>query len=278
MPISSDYVKIIEKISDRISIPKVKDIVIPTKKSNQNISNFAAVALEDNTIGIIFINLTNNVKQKFFNLNPKQYRGMQALNLAKKFESKDLFNKSLGLGGINAISQFLFKKCEFSFEYASDSLGLLEIDKDDIVGMVGFFPPLVNHIERIGNKLIIIEKKGELLKEGLNWRVTLDPSELKPCNKILITSTTLLNETIDEILQHCKDAEKISMIGPTAGFLPDPLFKRRINIIGGTRVVDPRLLLHSIENNIKWAGSAKKYIIKKNLYVGYKNLLNEILK
>ena len=218
MSISLDYVEIIERIVDRISIPRIKDIIVPKKESKQNKSNFAAVALEDGTIGIIFTNLTQDVKQKFYNINSNNYKGMQTSTLAKMFESKDLFRKSLGLGGINVISQFLFKKSEFCFEQVSDSLGLLEIDKDDIVGMVGFFPPLVNHIERMGNKLIIIEKKEELLKMGLNWRVTLDPSELKTCNKVLITSTTVLNETIDEILQFCKDAEKISMIGPTAAF------------------------------------------------------------
>lgn len=276
MSISSEYIKIIERISDRLSIPSIKDIIVPKKESCQKKSNFAAVALEDDTIGIIFINLTNDVKNKFYKLKSYNYEGMQALDLAQKFESKDLFNKALGLGGINVISQFLFKKSDFCFEQVSDSLGLLEIDKDDIVGMVGFFPPLVKHIEKMGNKLIIIEKKEELLKMGLNWRVTLDPSELKLCNKVLITSTTVLNETIDEILQFCKDAEKISMIGPTAGFLPDPLFKRGIDILGGTRAVDSKLLLHSIENNIKWAESAKRYIIRKVNYTGYENLLNAI--
>lgn len=276
MSITSDFIKIIEKISDRISIPNIKDIIIPKKESNQKVSNFAVVALEDNTIGIIFINLTNSVKQEFFNLKSDQYKRIPALNLAKMFESKDLFKKSLGLGGINAISQYLFKKSQFSFEDVSDSLGLLEIDKHDIVGMVGFFPPLVKHIENIGSKLIIIEKKEELLKKAMNWNVTLDPSELNSCNKILITSTTVLNETVDEILKHCQAAQKISIIGPTAGFLPDPLFKRGINIIGGTRVVDPTLLVNSIQNNVKWAGSAKRYVIKKNNYIGYEKLLNKL--
>jgi uncharacterized protein (DUF4213/DUF364 family) len=274
--ISSDYIKIIESISDRLSIPRIKDIIVPNKQSDQSISNFAAVALEDDTIGIIFINLTHDVKEMFFNLNSKNYKGIQASDLANMFESKDLFSKSLGLGGINAISQFLFKQSEFNYKHVSDSLGLLEIDQQDTVGMVGFFPPLVKHIERMGNKLIVIERKKDLLKVGLNWKVTLDPSELEYCNKILITSTTVLNETIDEILRFCKDADKISMIGPTAGFLPDPLFKRGIDILGGTQVIDSRLLLHSIKNNIKWAGSAKKYIIRKINYEGFERLLSKI--
>lgn len=276
MSISSDYIKIGERISDRLSIPRIKDIIVPKKQFNQKNSNFAAVVLEDNTIGIIFINLADNVKSKFYKLDPKYYKGMEILSLAKLFESKDLFSKSLGLGGINAISQFLLKQSGFYFEDASDSLGLLEIDKDDIIGMVGFFPPLIKHIETIGNRLIVIEKKKDLIKKGLNWKVTLDPSELKLCNKVLITGTTVLNDTIDEILRFSKDAERLSMIGPTAGFLPDPLFNRGIDILGGTRVIDSRLLLHSLENNIKWAGSAKKYIIRKVNYKGFENLLNNL--
>lgn len=93
---------------------------------------------------------------------------------------------------------------------------------------------------------------------------------------MLITSTTVLNETIDEILDYCSNTEKISMIGPTAGFLPDPLFKRGIDIIGGTHLIDSKLLIHSIINNIKWSGSVKKYIIKRTNYIGYKNILKKI--
>ena len=200
MSISSDYIKIIERISERISIPRIKDIVVPKKQSNQNNSNFAAVVLEDNTIGIIFINLTHDVKHEFYNLNSNNYKGMQTSTLAKMFESKDLFSKSLGLGGINAISQFLFKESDFCYEHVSDSLGLLEIDKGDIVGMVGFFPPLVNHLEKMGNKLVVIEKKRELLKKGLNWRVTCNSSAYKGffeiVNFISLVSVRLLSTSI----------------------------------------------------------------------------------
>ena len=276
MSISSEFIKIVEKITSRIFIPQIKNIVIPKQKENVKKSNFAALILEDNSIGIFFINLRTEVKLLFKNFDSEAYKGMNPSFFAKKFESKDLFDKSLGLGAINAIGQFIFKKCNFSFEYISDSLGLLEIEKHDTVGMVGFFPSLVNIIESKGNKLIVIEKKKELLKKGKNWKVTLDPSELELCNKILITSTTVLNETIDEILQHCSNAEKVSMIGPTAGFLPDPLFKRGIDIIGGSQIIDSRLLIHSIRNNIRWGKSVKKYIIKRADYIGYENILKQL--
>ena len=73
----------------------------------------------------------------------------------------------------------------------------------------------------MGNHLIVIEKKANLVQKTNNWEVTLDPAQLEKCNKVLITSTTILNESIDDILKFCSQAEKISIIGPTAGFFPD---------------------------------------------------------
>jgi len=200
MSISSEFIKIVEKITSRIFIPQIKNIVIPKQKENVKKSNFAALILEDNSIGIFFINLRTEVKLLFKNFDSEAYKGMNPSFFAKKFESKDLFDKSLGLGAINAIGQFIFKKCNFSFEYISDSLGLLEIEKHDTVGMVGFFPSLVNIIESKGNKLIVIEKKKELLKKGKNWKVTLDPSELELCNKI--------KEHVPDFYIHCSDIGK----------------------------------------------------------------------
>jgi uncharacterized protein (DUF4213/DUF364 family) len=54
--------------------------------------------------------------------------------------------------------------------------------------------------------------------------VTLDVTELSTCNKILCTSTTILNNSLEEILNHCAPDALVSIIGPTAGYFPDPLF------------------------------------------------------
>ena len=236
MTISSDYLKIVNEIAKKVQIPSIKEIIVPTVDETAKKSNFAAILLEDDTIGVFFIAISQEVKKLIEKIDSKVYKGQSPIDLAKNFSSKDLYEKSLSMGCINSISQYIFKKTDFPFDYTSDSLGLLNINENDVIGMVGFFPPLVSLIERKENKLIIIEKKEALIKKEKNWVVTLDPVKLEGCNKVLITSTTVLNETIDDILRFCSNAEKISIIGPTAGFLPDPLFKRGINVVGGTRI------------------------------------------
>ena len=278
MSISSEYIKIIEEASNVINIPLIKDIIVPPYDSESKKANFSAIVLEDSTIGLIFINLNPAVKQKFKSEDFSELKKKNVVQLARSFNSKDLFEKSLGLGCINAISQFIFKRADFNLNFTSDSLGLLNIKHNDIVGMVGFFPPLVKLIEKIGSKLIIIEKKEDLVQETNSWTVTLEPNKLKKCNKVLITGTTVLNETIDDILQYCTNATQASIIGPTASFLPDPIFDRGINILGGAFVVDSDSLIRSIQQNIKWGRSVEKYVIYKDNYPGYEDLFSRVIK
>ncbi len=269
MSLSSEYLEIINKISESFFIPPIKDVIIPLNDERNKNSNFAAIILDDNSVGIFFINLNQNIKDLMQKTNFQVYKGMDPSFLARKFSSNNLFDKCLRLGCINAISQYIFKKNKFHFDYTTDSLGLLDADETDIIGMVGFFPPLVQRIANKANRLIILEKKKELINKNKNWLVTLNPKHLESCNKILITSTTIMNETIDDILFHCTNAQKISIIGPTAGFLPDPLFKRNIDVIGGTNVHDVDLFIKSITNNLKWGKAVKKYTIERKKYKSF---------
>jgi uncharacterized protein (DUF4213/DUF364 family) len=86
----------------------------------------------------------------------------------------------------------------------------------------------------------------------------------------------VLNDSIDDILSYCQNAEKISMIGPTAGFLPDPLFERGVDVIGGTYVSNPSLFMERIQENRKWSNSTKKYCIQAKNYAGFRALIKEL--
>ena len=282
MSIASDFLKIIEQISQKITIPFIKDVYIPPinpkNKDHSKLSNFGAIMLEDGAIGIFFVSLSPDIKKIGENVDLSQYTGMNPIILAKKFGSLDSFEKTLGLGAINAISQHIFKKSDYLFDFTSDPLGLLNLNKFDKPGMVGFFPPLVKLIQEMALELIIVEKKTQLVKKTANWEVTLDLNRLVDCNKILITSTTVLNESIDEVLKYCSKAEKISIIGPTAGFFPDPLFLRGIDIVGGTYIHNSKLFMELISENKRWGPSTKKYCIQKKNYPGISSLLDKIEK
>jgi uncharacterized protein (DUF4213/DUF364 family) len=282
MSINTDFIDIINQISEEITIPNIKTVFFPKTNieinKNSRKSHFGAIELEDGTIGTIYISLSNNVREKGSSTNPQEFMGIDIFDLAKKFSSSDEFEKTVGLGAINAISQYIFKKSNFQFDSRTDSLGLLDLNSKDKVGMVGFFPPLVKAIEELDIPLIVIELNTNLVQTTEKWEVTLDSNRLIECNKVLITSTTVLNNTVDNILEKCSQAEKISMVGPTAGFLPDPLFKRNIDVVGSTFIHDSNLFMELVTQNKRWGPSTRKYCIQKKDYDGFDSLLKKVAK
>lgn len=280
MSIIKEFINAIDFISEKISIPLIKTVYFPRNEikipHGPRKSNFGAMQLEDGSIGIIYINLSNNVRKKGAIIDPIEFKGTDPTVIAQKFASSDEFERTVGLGAINAISQHLFKKSNFSFDLTTDSLGLLDLNTEDVVGMVGFFPPLVRVIEQLNIPLKVIELDPTLVRQTENWEVTLDSNELRKCNKVLITSTTVLNNTIEDILDKCSKAEKISMIGPTAGFIPDPLFKRGVDVLGSTYIHDSNLFMKLISQDKRWGPSTKKYCIQKDNYQGFLSLLEDI--
>ncbi len=53
---------------------------------------------------------------------------------------------------------------------------------------------------------------------------------------LLITGTTLLNDTLDEILAAAKPNACKVVVGPTVGLVPDAFLRRRCDILGSIRV------------------------------------------
>lgn len=55
------------------------------------------------------------------------------------------------------------------------------------------------------------------------------------------------NNSLDEILSHCSPDALISVVGPTAGYFPDPLFARGVDVIGGRVVKNGDMLIQRLE-------------------------------
>jgi len=104
------------------------------------------------------------------------------------------------------------------------------------------------------------------LKNEFRKMVTELTTKLSKCNKILCTSTTILNNSLDEILAHCSPDAFISIIGPTAGYFPDPLFARGVDVVGGRVVKNGALFLQLIAEGKRWGDATRKTCFQKGTY------------
>ena len=106
--------------------------------------------------------------------------------------------------------------------------------------------------------------------------VTADPEKLSACNKVIITASTLLNNSIDEILDYAGGAERKVVIGPTAGFFPDPLFSRGVAAIGGSEILSATTAQQRLSENKGLGDSARKFLISKPDYPGLERIIHNL--
>jgi len=185
------------------------------------------------------------------------------------------WQRSLGIAAINATSQYLLKQSGYVLPAMRETVPQLALQEEDHVGMVGYFPPLVEQIRAFGTSLTVLELDERWLQEADEFTVTLDPAHLNGCNKIVCTGTVLVNQTLDSVLTHCEDATRILIVGPTTGCLPDPLFKRGVTLLGGNRVVEPDRFLDLWSTQQKWRDATERYALYSEAdYPGVATLLS----
>jgi uncharacterized protein (DUF4213/DUF364 family) len=104
-------------------------------------------------------------------------------------------------------------------------------------------------------------------------RVTTDASELSPCRQVLATGTLMLNDSLDRMLAHCGGAERVSLIGPSVGGPPDPLFARGVTLLGGHWVRDAPGFVAALRAGTPTGALAYKSSVVRADYPGWEALL-----
>lgn len=258
-------------MTERFSPPPIAEVFFPPfrRGGQPKDAQFMALRLEDGATGISYLLLPDEKMDEYSALRPADFIGKAPRDFALPFGSVDPVKEMIALGAINAICQHVMRKTRFEVESAPDPLGLLSVSAGDRVGMVGLFFGLTKEIKKAGAELVVIEKKDHLVERFPDLSISMDPSRLRTCNKVLCTGTTLLNNTLDEILSHCSQDAFVSIIGPTAGYFPDPLFARGVDVVGGRAVTNGELFLQRLAERKRWGETARATCFRRETYPGH---------
>ena len=270
MSLQDEFRKMITGLTTKFAVPPIADIFIPPfyNGGQPKEAEFIAICLKGGAAGISYVLLPDDKMEAYTTLRPSVFVGKDPLELALEFGNDDPVKEMIGLAAINAICQQVMWETRFAVDTATDSLGLLSVSPGDRIGMVGLFLPLIKTIQNAGANLIVVEKKAALIQEFPGLPITLDPSELGACNKILCTSTTVLNHSLDEVLTCCSPDAFVSVIGPTAGYFPDALFARGVDVVGGRVVKDGPAFLQLLAGKKRWGDATRKTCFRKETYAG----------
>lgn len=179
---------------------------------------------------------------------------------------------ALGFAAANALTRELFDRAGFVPPAAGDSIGGLDPQPGEPIGMVGYFPPLVKQVLARGARLTVLELRAELAGEREGHTVTLEPQDLAGCTQVLCTSTVLLNHTLERVRAACRAARRFVLVGPGAGCLPDPLFAAGVTALGGTWIRDRDAFVQALATGAPWGGATFKFLLTAADYPGWDRL------
>lgn len=157
----------------------------------------------------------------------------------------NVLKAAIGVATLNAVSRCLWEKRGFSDCRAvegKDAFELLDFTRARRVALVGAFSPYIRQIERMGLDLTVLEKNPQALREEA--AKYFYPSEEAPkilphADVVILTGSTIVNHTIDDLLSLVRKSSQVAVVGPTASMVPQPFFKRGVSVLGGIRITDP---------------------------------------
>jgi uncharacterized protein len=165
--------------------------------------------------------------------------GRLASELVDLLGSSNPVESSLGLATTNALAD-----ASPTGAISGDVLQELEILPTDRVGMIGYFGPLVAQLENRVAKLEIFEEKTE---RSDNLRPAAEEVDTLPeCQVAIITSTTIINNTIDDLLDAAKCCREVCLVGPSTPLLPEALRGTSVTCLSGMTVSDSAGILRVI--------------------------------
>ena len=193
--------------------------------------------------------------------------GRSAKELLGWMRKGDLLSTAIGLATLNALLQPYLPE-----SLGKDFLQFLNMGPNDRVGMVGFFPPLIQPIRRRCGELLIFERQ---INRG---KGLLGPEEIRSrmpdCSIVILTATTLINQTFDQITRHIGGAREAVLLGPSVPLLPDIFEKTPITYLGGIQMIDGKKSLQIVSEGggtprLMNSGSVKKIVVaSKTSFLG----------
>lgn len=85
---------------------------------------------------------------------------------------------------------------------------------------------------------------------------------------LVVTGTTLINNTLEPLLALARPGASVVVVGPTASMLPGAFFRRGVTLLGGDRVTRPDELLDTIAEDGSgyhfFGKSAEKTIVRRS--------------
>jgi uncharacterized protein (DUF4213/DUF364 family) len=181
--------------------------------------------------------------------DPVRIKGTEAEAILPFLDSTEPIKTATAIAVLNALSATCLESGptgDYTVTEGIDAQDAVKMPPEKSVAVIGAFVPTLRALKRRGGDWWVIEKDPRTLRDDeISHFVPADESQsiINTADVLIITGTTLINHTLEPILEAAKPGAEIAVMGPTASLLPEPLFQRGVRIVGGVRVKKPDQLL-----------------------------------
>jgi uncharacterized protein (DUF4213/DUF364 family) len=165
--------------------------------------------------------------------------GRTADQLIEHLGSQELVSSALGMAASNAVIAALFPEPR---AIGGDILDHLDIRKGDRLCMVGCFLPVLEKLGDLAVKVTTVDRAAKLGAEPAERAEQLLPES----QVAIITGTSIINNTIDDLLRLAAGCREVAILGPSTPLLAAAFGGYPVHCLSGIQVDDPDELFRII--------------------------------
>jgi uncharacterized protein len=203
-------------------------------------------------------------------------KGMCAIDTFDYLSQQAPIKRAIAIATLNALSEGIWSSNPtegsglYSIIEGDEIFADINLETVKKAVVVGALVPIIKQLKEHKVPYRIAELDIRTLKsEELPFFVNQNdfPQEVSTADLVIISGTTLINDTLESILKLCNPDAYVIIIGPTATMLPESFFARNISMLAGNRVVEPDEILDVLVEGGSgyhfYGHSSLKVIIKK---------------
>ncbi|WP_027360213.1 DUF364 domain-containing protein [Desulforegula conservatrix] len=174
------------------------------------------------------------------------FRGQSAQDILNGKHTSPFANV-VRLALINALSVPLMREYLATGSNGLDLTEFSDFFVDRKICMVGAIMPILKKLDKITAAGIrIVERKTDSIPKNRKMLLVHPENTAEAlgwCDTAVITGASIANGSFEYLVSKVKPDAAIAVVGPTAGFIPLPLFRRRVAIVSTVTVTDGDMAL-----------------------------------
>jgi len=207
---------------------------------------FTAFQLSGGDCGIAWSELTEEIacaaghSRNMGEFAPGRLRGRPVLDILQHEDERPLF-ESAKLATLNAVSARVIAQSKYAIVPGRDPLEWIDSSAGKVVTLVGAFPSFMDKLAERPCTLQVLELDAQAFPERHRrlYVPAARAAEILPrSDSVILTGSTLVNHTLDELLPLIPPRAFTALVGPSCGLLPDVLFRKGVDLIGTIRILD----------------------------------------